>query len=115
MGICWKTATSKSDFAGNFRKSLDFFHDESCFTANEYKAKAWLAAGQTILQKKGRGRLIHVSEFINPITGHLAVRDKGGNITDEARKIIYPGSGGDPWWDTNQLLEQVKHAVSVFE
>ena len=91
------------------------FHDESCFTANEYKAKAWLAAGQTILQKKGRGRLIHVSEFINPITGRLAVRDKGGNITDEARKIIYPGSGGDPWWDTNQLLEQVKHAVNVFE
>ena len=56
-----------------------------------------------------------MSQNSSTITGRLAVRDKGGNITDEARKIIYPGSGGDPWWDTNQLLEQVKHAVNVFE
>jgi hypothetical protein len=34
---------------------------------------------------------------------------------DEARKIIYPGSNGDAWWDTEQLLVQVKHAIEVFE
>jgi hypothetical protein len=23
----------------------------------------------------------------------------------DARKIIYLGAGGDPWWDTKQLLD----------
>jgi len=91
------------------------FHDESCLTVNDFKAKAWLGPGQTILQKKGRGRLIHVSEFINPITGRLVLQDKDGNVVDEARKVIYPGSNGDPWWDTEQLLAQVKHAIQVFK
>jgi hypothetical protein len=91
------------------------FHDESCLTVNDYKSTAWLGPGQKILQKKGRGRLIHVSEFINPLTGRLVLHDKDGNIVDEARKIIYPGSNGDPWWDTDQLLTQVKHAIQVFE
>ena len=71
--------------------------------------------GQTILQKKGRRHLIHVSEFINPMTGRLVLHDAQGNIVDEARKIIYPGSKGDAWWDTEQLLAQVKHAIEVFE
>lgn len=91
------------------------FHDESCLMVNNYKVKAWLAEGQTILQKKGRGRLIHVSEFINPITGHLVVEDTNGNIINEAQKIIYPGSKGDAWWESEQLIAQIKHAIHVFE
>ena len=67
------------------------------------------------MQKKGQGHLIHVSEFINPITGHLILYDAQGNIVDEAQKIIYPGSNSDAWWDTEQLLAQVKHAIEVFE
>lgn len=67
------------------------------------------------MQKKGRGRLIHVSEFINPITGRLVLTDASGNVVEEARKIIYPGSNGDAWWDTAQLLEQVKGAIQLFE
>jgi hypothetical protein len=74
-----------------------------------------LCEGQTILQKKGRGRLIHVSDFINPETGRLIHRDKNGETLDEARKIIFPGSNGDAWWDAEQLLVQVKHAIEVFE
>ena len=74
-----------------------------------------LCDGQTILQKKGHGRLIHISEFINPETGRLVYRDGNGVVLDEARKIIYPGSNGDAWWDADQLLEQVKHAIEVFE
>lgn len=97
------------------KEVIPLFHDESCLTVNDFKAKAWLAPGQTILQKKGRGRLIHVSEFINPLTGRLVLHDQHGNIIDEARKIIYPGSNGDPWWDNEQLLSQVKHAIQVFE
>jgi hypothetical protein len=30
-------------------------------------------------------------------------------------KVIYPGSNGDPWWDTDQLLVQVKSALEIFE
>ena len=33
----------------------------------------------------------------------------------EARKITYPGKGFDPWWDLRQLVEQVKHTISIFE
>jgi hypothetical protein len=74
-----------------------------------------LRDGEQPLRKKGRGRLIHVSDFINPETGRLVVRDADGNITRDARKIIYPGSDGDPWWDTKQLLTQIEDAVDIFE
>jgi len=30
-------------------------------------------------------------------------------------KIIYPGSQGDAWWDTDQLLVQMGDAVEVFK
>ncbi|KAJ3739866.1 hypothetical protein DFH05DRAFT_1406293, partial [Lentinula detonsa] len=30
-------------------------------------------------------------------------------------KVIYPGSQGDPWWDTAQLLIQTREAISIFE
>ena len=53
--------------------------------------------------------------MINPETGRLVVRDENGNIIRDARKIIYPGSNGDPWWDCKQLLEQIDEAVSIFE
>jgi hypothetical protein len=65
--------------------------------------------------KKGRGKLIHVSDLINPETGRLTVTDVAGNITHDARKIIFPGSDGDPWWDTKQLIEQIKRAIEIFE
>ena len=57
----------------------------------------------------------HISEFINLITGRLVFHDAQGNIVDEARKIIFPGSNGVAWWDMEQLLSQVKHAIKVFE
>jgi len=47
--------------------------------------------------------------------GHLILNDAQGNIVDEVQKIIYPGSKGNAWWDTEQLLAQVKHAIEVFE
>jgi hypothetical protein len=67
------------------------------------------------LTKKGRGRLIHVSDFLNPENGRLIVLNESGKILEDARKIIYPGSSGDPWWDTEQLLAQVTHAIEIFE
>jgi hypothetical protein len=49
------------------------------------------------------------------VTGRLIVRDKDGNIIEDARTVIYPGSQGDPWWNLEQLLAQIKRAIEVFE
>lgn len=72
-----------------------------------------LCAGETILQKKGRGRIIHISDFISSLTGRLVCVDELGNITMDARKVIFPGANGDPWWDTKQLIEQLKNAIQI--
>ncbi len=32
----------------------------------------------------------------------------------DAHKIIYPGSTGDAWWDTDQLLAQMATAIEIF-
>lgn len=74
-----------------------------------------LPKDKTLLRKKGRGRLIHVSDCINELGGRLAVRDADGAITKEARKIIYPGSNGDAWWDNAQMMKQMDEAILVFE
>ncbi|KAG1864780.1 hypothetical protein DFJ58DRAFT_838897 [Suillus subalutaceus] len=84
------------------------WHDESCFHANDYKTHAYLLPGQQILQRKGRGRIIHESGFIDAIDE--------GEVVEEARKIIYPGvNGPDAWWDTAQLLTQMKDVMHIFE
>ena len=43
------------------------------------------------------------------------VLDEHGNIVHNARKVIFPGSNGDPWWDTDQLMVQMKSAIEIFE
>jgi hypothetical protein len=103
------------ELAEGQQEIIALFHDESCFHANDFKSHAWLREGETILQKKSRGRLIHVSDFITEATGRLVLRDNEGNIVEDARKIIFPGSNGDPWWDTEQLLEQVADGLTIFE
>ncbi|KAF8223820.1 hypothetical protein L208DRAFT_1411337, partial [Tricholoma matsutake] len=42
------------------------------------------------------------------------------HTNDEARslwlrEVIYPGMNGDPWWDTKQLMDQIKYAIEIFE
>jgi hypothetical protein len=74
-----------------------------------------LREGEVLLQCKSRGRLIHVSDFINEATGRLVLRNADGEIELDARRIIYPGSNGDAWWDHEQLLAQVQDAIKIFE
>src|SRR5258707_2127020 len=76
-----------------------------------------LKDGEQILQKKSCGQLVHVSDFINEGTD-LFIPNPDGTIFDEndACKIIYPGSTGDTWWDTKQLLDQMHtKAIPFFE
>jgi hypothetical protein len=61
------------------------------------------------MPSKSKGGLIHYPDFIS-LEGRLIIGQK------DARKIIYPG-GPDktPYWDTKQLLAQVKDAIDIFE
>jgi hypothetical protein len=46
------------------------------------------------------------------------VANSDGTISEDnnARKIIYHGTGGDSWWDTNRLLDQMQtKAIPIFE
>ncbi|KAI0286324.1 hypothetical protein BC826DRAFT_1093533 [Russula brevipes] len=95
------------------REVIPCFHDECCFHANDFKAQAWLRDGQMRLKKKGQGWLIHVSDFITPKTGRLVQLDDDGTIIKDARKIIYPGSNGDPWWDNEQLIAQIHWTITI--
>lgn len=97
------------------KEIIPHFHDECCFHTNDETKSAWLRKDEQPLRKKGRGRLIHVSDFINPETGRLILRNPDGSVARDARKIIYPGSNGDAWWDCEQLLTQMKDAIEIFE
>jgi hypothetical protein len=99
------------------RRIIAQFQDECCFHATNEKGTAWLRDGEQPLRKKGRGRLIHVSDFINEEDGRLVIRDGNGAIIRDARKIIYPGGSkkGDVWWDCEQLIVQTKEAIDIFD
>jgi hypothetical protein len=71
--------------------------------------------GQQKLLKKGRGRLIHVSDFVEEENGCLIIHNEEGDMVKDARCIIYPGMGADTWWDHTQLLVQVDKAIEIFD
>lgn len=113
------------------REVIVEFHNESCCQANDHTTSAWyfssflsftvtnlvfrLPDDKQPLRKKGRGRLIHISDFIEQVNGRLVVYDENGSIKQSARKIIYPGANGDAYWDCPQLIKQMKMAIDVFE
>jgi hypothetical protein len=74
-----------------------------------------LKPGEQLLRKKGCGRLIHVSDFINKEDGRLVLRGPDGTISKDARKIIYPGANGDVWWTHENLLEQMSFAIQIHD
>ena len=44
-------------------------HDEACFHANDLSRVEWVAGREQPLRQKGRGRIVHVSDFIIERTG----------------------------------------------
>jgi len=70
---------------------------------------------EQILQKKGHGHIIHISDFVEEENRQLIIHDEKGVIVKDARTIIYLGTGGDPWWDHTQLLVQVDKAIAIFD
>jgi len=71
--------------------------------------------GEQKFMKKGRGRLIYVSDFMEEKNGRLVICNEDGNIVKDARYITHPGAQGDAWWDHAQLLAQVNKSITIFE
>ena len=65
--------------------------------------------------KKGCRRLIHMSDFVEEENRRLIVHNEEGDVVKDVLRIIYPGVGGDAWWDHDQLLAQVDKAILIFE
>jgi hypothetical protein len=114
------------------KRIVPIFQDESLFHANEYKQTIWCApetlhANEFLthleraqpyeikLMRKGQGHIIHVSDFVEKEFGRLVIHDQDGVVVKDAQCITYPGTNNDPWWDHNQLLEQMNHTISIFE
>lgn len=108
------------------REHVVMFQDESAFHTNEYRRREWLAKNQQAIRKKGNGRVVHVSDFISETIGRIKLSDD--QIADqltkpaedrlpafEARKITYPGKNFDPWWDLPQLIDQLRHTITIFD
>ena len=100
--------------------------DECIANVNEQPRKVWLKDGQQPLRKKGKGRAIMISDWICETFGRLCLSEE--QIADQAklpeaerlrvtdaRRIIYPGKNHDKWWDLEQLKDQIKDAVDIFE
>ena len=50
-------------------------HDEACFHANDLSRVEWVAGREQPLRQKGRGRIVHVSDFIIERTGRLCLTE----------------------------------------
>ena len=68
-----------------------------------------------MLHKKGKGHIIHVSDFVNEKDGRLVLHGPDQAILKNARRIIYPGANGDAWWTHSDLLKQLKNAIQIHE
>jgi hypothetical protein len=96
-------------------------HDESTVHSNDYQNNHyWLKAGEQVLKKKGRGRLIMISGFLCERYGLLALTDEmvaaNEKMADAVRLaitgstvVIYPDNkaGGDSYWNMEQMINQV--------
>ncbi|KAJ6589656.1 hypothetical protein B0H19DRAFT_1304072, partial [Mycena capillaripes] len=85
-------------------------HDESTFYANDRRKTGWLhASDKGKPQKKGEGESIMVSDFLTLEWGRLVNED------DEARLLFRAGKNRDGWFNSDDILKEVKRATDIFE
>ena len=100
--------------------------DKCIVNVNKGPWHSWLNGDQQPLKKKGNGHAIHICGWICKTTGHLKLSDE--QIAAQSKlpklqclkvtnshKIIYPGKNHDAWWDLKQLMDQMQHAINIFE
>jgi hypothetical protein len=98
------------------KQHVFYFYNKSCFYRYNYKKSIWLDSitKQQKMPGKSKGKLVHCSDFIRP-KGRIKACCPSSKEWEDARKIIYPGSNGDPWRDTKQLLAQLSTTIDIFE
>jgi len=98
-------------------------HDESIFSANDGKRKAWGAENQTFLRPKGKGKGIMVSDFLLPwsrlnlfsLPKARQEELQGLGIPLEAT-VLYEYGKEEGYWDGKMLLEQsIGRALPIAE
>ena len=97
--------------------------DECLVNTNDSPRHQWLKSDQQLLKKKGNGHGIHISNWIceclalnaEQIAAQAALPAEQHLKFTDAWKIIYPGKNHDAWWNLDQLMEQTKHTVDIFE
>ncbi|UOH81587.1 hypothetical protein LQV05_004258 [Cryptococcus neoformans] len=88
------------------KEIIALFHDEISFHGNRTVIHTQIKYGQMPSRKKGRGRVIIVSDCILKATGFLEKKDDEGNVIERARRIICPGSQEDSWWTAQDVVKQ---------
>ena len=115
------------DLANGERKLLLVTHDETTFDSNDGKRKVWIESGKQNLRPKGAGKSIMVSQFLCLCHGHMEVE-----VTEEilshypdlnapvgyvvaTLRTIKPGKNSDGWWSNQDLVNQLKLTITVFQ
>ena len=108
------------------KKHILLLQDDTIIHTNEGSQKQWLKNTQQPLKQKGNGHAIHIVDWICEPTGQVALSPEQVaaqaelpeathlNVAD-AQKIIYPSKNHNAWWDLDQLIEQTKDAIDIFE
>ena len=94
--------------------------DESCFSSNEGMKTVWKENDGNELLPKGSGRSVMVSGFLCECHGALRLSNEKTlihpHIPSEAVVIMKPGSGGDGYWDNEDLVDQLtKRVIPIFK
>ena len=94
-------------------------HDELGFHGNKYKWDYYLKAGEQVLQKKERGWLMMVSDFLCQSTGRLVLSDElqEAKLAKPATErlpwdtcviiTLSSKAGSDDYWNMDQMIVQV--------
>ena len=90
------------------RPLIQVHHDESTFYTNADQTFHWADDEVRILKQKYLGQAIMVSDFIEEATGDYLQHDG-----DEARILLETKTDG--YFENSKFLEQVDHAIDVFE
>lgn len=110
---------------GRFRLIL-ITHDESTFFQNDQRKTLWEHTSKNgVPRPKGEGQSLMISDFLTADWGRLRDNDRcvftfflllNSHIYfSEARIVFKPGKNRDGWFSANDLLNQVDHAIDIFE
>lgn len=94
---------------GEEKEHVWITHDESVFHTYDGPRTVWGLEGEHPLRKKGQGQGVHVSDFLTETIGPLK------DDLEEARVTMILGANRDGYWNNTKLIEQVEHAINIFE